>query len=111
MVHKPESIQSILNENHRIQIINPKLSREMDDESDDDYNGEREGFNPNYAWSVHSHRRCTVFLQACVARLMLCVRRLEERGETIVMDPAVLEEMLQQQEVEGQVCMWMFCCY
>lgn len=37
--------------------------------------------------------------KACVGRLLLCVRRLERGGDVVVMDPAVLEEMLELHKV------------
>lgn len=39
----------------------------------------------------------------CVVRLLLCVWRLERRGDVVTMDPAVLEEMLEQLR---EVCTW-----
>ena len=33
--------------------------------------------------------------RACIARFLLCVGRLERRGDVLAMDPALMEEMLQ----------------
>lgn len=45
-------------------------------------------------WTIQNHVEFSTARQACIARLMLCVRRLERSGGVVAMDPAMLEEML-----------------
>ena len=65
--------------------------------------------------TVQRHAECSAALQACIARLMLCVRRLEQRGDVVAMDPAVLEEMLHHLAREviqfNVVCVLCSCMY
>ena len=44
----------------------------------------------------HAMDRWSKQQRKCVARFLLCVWRLGRRGNVVIMDPAVLEEMLEQ---------------